>query len=101
MPPSGAIPGGSRARMSPQLDGSPHSRGAFSRHGEAVRKPRDKGRPAAAPLALGSASDRLFLSGLLASRARLRFTGCGHSEVRRRSLSIADKTKEKAQEKSA
>ena len=49
---------------------------AFSRHGEAVGSIREVGRPFGRPGKCSSASDRLFLSGLLASRARLRFTGC-------------------------
>ena len=82
------------------FNASPNSRGAFSRHGEAVETP-GGGATTAAPVSLRSASHRLFLSGLLASRARLRFTGWSHSEALRRGLSIADETHEKAQQKSA
>ena len=49
---------------------------AFSRHGEAVGPIQEAGRPQGRPGKFSSASDRLFLSGVLASRARLRFTGC-------------------------
>jgi hypothetical protein len=48
----------------------------FSGRGEAVPSAQEAGRPRAAPAPFPSASDRLFLSGLPARRARLRFTGC-------------------------
>jgi hypothetical protein len=49
--------------------------GAFSRHGEAVPTAQEAGRPRVAAASFPSARDRLFLGGLLASRARLSFTG--------------------------
>ena len=49
--------------------------GAFSQAWGSCPNPEKAGRPRAAPSSFRSASDRLFLSGLLASRARLRFTG--------------------------